>query len=47
MEQQYHRTYTTDFDLYKAGAESFENREVEIYLAVNLWIYNPLPREGI
>jgi len=29
------RQYTADFDLYKAGAASFEKTEVEIYLAVN------------
>lgn len=28
------RKYTADFDLYKAGAKSFEETEVEIYLAV-------------
>ncbi|HTE02244.1 MAG TPA: GyrI-like domain-containing protein [Mucilaginibacter sp.] len=28
------RKYTADFDLYKAGPKSFEETEVEIYLAV-------------
>ena len=28
------RKYTADYDLYKAGASSFEETEVEVYLAV-------------
>ena len=29
------RAYTADFDLYKAGAENFDETDVKIYLAVN------------